>query len=231
MSFDLESLDDAWVAREADGKRMLMMLSGGNDPPPIGSAMFGLMRPASDNGLPLTLGGTFNMVGDYSTTEKDFYIEALENERLAVRRVLVHMYVSTQDITPGTYGNVPALTDGIQLYQKIFIEGSPVILAVLDGLPIKKQEDWGRISYDARPVGPYGPTSKTPFWQVRLTFTKFVDPRWGIILEEGEQLGVRLSDDFTNGGTDPLLEHYAYFEGSHLGIPNPVWQTPSLPLP
>jgi hypothetical protein len=189
---------------------------------PPSTAPFGLLRPASDTGLQT---GNFNMIGDYSTVNKEFYVEALAGERLAIRRAIVHIYVDGNDISPGTYGNIPELTNGIILFQEI----SGIIFNVLDGLPLKKQEDWGRISYDSIPVGPYGPTSKTPFWQVRLTFTKFVDPTWGIILEEGDRLGLRISDDLSVG--DSMLEHYIYFEGQHLGIPSAEWQNPIDPLP
>lgn len=204
-------------------QRASVSVDPNNSSPTVGNARLGLLRPASDTGLP---GGNLNMNGNYSVANKDFYIEALSGERLAVKRVIVHIHVDTADIKPNTYGNVPELTNGIILFQKY----KGIILNVLDGLPLRKQEDWGRICFDAVPVGPYGPMSRTPFWQVRLSFDKFVDSKYGIILEEGEQLGLRLQDDLTYGGTDPILEHYAYFEGVHLGTPNPAWQNVIAPL-
>lgn len=181
--------------------------------PDIGQGRFGLFRPASSDGKQ---SGQLNIVGDYSVNNADFYVEALEGERLGVRRAIVHIYVSTQDIEPGTYGNVDELDNGIQLFQRT----GGVILNALDGLPIKKQEDWGRICYDALPVGPYGAQGKTPFFQVRLSFDKFVDPNYGIILEEGDRLGVRMRDNLP---TAKILEHYVYFEGVHLATPSPEW--------
>ena len=221
---DLGSLSDAW-GMLANGKKAMIMANGGSIAPTY--APFGMLRTATDDGLKT---GNSNMVGDYSSVNKEFFIEAQEGERLAVRRAIVHMYATSLDISPGTYCNVTALTNGIILFWDKIISESHVILDVLNGDRIKKQEDWGKECYDARPVGPYGPTSKTPFWQVRFTFSRFVDPVYGIILEEGERLGVRLQDDFTEGGTDPIAEHYITFEGSHLGTPNSNWQTVLSPL-
>lgn len=204
-------------------QRASVVVDPKNSSPTIGNAMLGLLRPASDNGLQT---GNFNMIGDYSTVNKEFYVEALEGERLGVRRVIVHIYVDANTITAGTYGNVPELTNGIILFQKY----KGILLNVLDGLPIVKQEDWGRLSYDSRPVGPYGAAgNQFKFWQVRFSFDKFVDPKYGIILEEGEQLGVRLRDDLSAGGA--MIEHYIYFEGVHLGVPSASWQNPLTPLP
>ena len=176
-----------------------------------------VLRPASSNGLPT---GTKNMIEAATpASPKDYFIEALSGERLAIARAIVHIYISGTTLSAGTYGNKTALTNGILLtYRK-----SGVLLNVTDGLPIKKQEDWGRIAYDARPVGPYGAAgNQFPFWQVRLTFTRFGNP-YGIVLEEGDRLGVRLQDDLSTG---EISEHYIHFEGVHIGIPNPTWQSP-----
>lgn len=221
MAVEFEDNDDSYAV--VDGKRALTTYQLGSNPPV--NAPLALLRPASDNGLP---SGNFNMVGDYSTTNKEFYVEALPGERLSVRRAIIHLFVSATTITAETYGNVPLLTNGILLFQ----EYKGIILNALDGLPIKKQEDWGRLCYDSRPVGPYGAAgNQFKFWQARFSFDRFVDPTYGIILEEGERLGVRLRDDFTAAGANPLLEHYIYFQGKHLGTPNPIWQNPISPLP
>jgi hypothetical protein len=217
--------NDCEIERSGKNQRAMLVVDPQNSAPSIGQSTLALLRPASDTGLP---GGNMNMIGDYSVTNKDFYVEALSGERLAVHRAIVHIHVSSNVLVPSTYGNV---TD-TYVINGIFLiyERSGVILNALDGLPLKKQEDWGRLCFDSGPVGPYGAAANQfPFWQVRLSFDKFAGPR-GIILEEGDRLGVRLRDDFTAGGTNPMIEHYIYFEGEHIGIPNTAWQNVILPL-
>ena len=180
--------------------------------PNIDNGKVPVFRAATDTGLP---SGNDNMVGDFSETEGEFYIEAMEGERLAIRRAILHLYVTSNDIDPGTYGNLD-LTNGITL----FWERSGVTYDVLAGDTILKQEDWGRLCYDAIPVGPYGSQSKTPMFQIRLSFDRFVDSNFGIILEEGDRLGVSLNDDFAE---DTLTEHYLMYQGHHLATPSGDW--------
>ncbi|MDC7224201.1 MAG: hypothetical protein PQJ60_10705 [Spirochaetales bacterium] len=180
--------------------------------PNLNGGKIPVFRAATDNGLPT---GSDNMVGDFSGEEGEFYVEALAGERLSIRRAILHIYVSANDIEPGTYGNL-TLTTGISL----FWERSGITYDVLAGDTILKQEDWGRLCYDAIPVGPYGSNSKTPMFQVRLSFDKFVDSEFGIILEEGDRLGVKLNDNFPESTID---EHHLMYQGSHLGNPSGDW--------
>lgn len=164
--------------------------------PPVGapSASDILIKPNASIGSPV-----------------DYYVEALAGERLLVAMAIVNISAAT-DIGAGEYGNLTALTNGIQLFVKI----NGVLLDVSDGLPLKINEDWGRWNFDSRPVT-IGPTNKTPVWQARWDLIKYGSP-YGLILEEGGQLGVRIRDNLSG-----LTEQTIIAEGVHLGVPSPSW--------
>lgn len=174
-----------------------------------------LTRPFSATGLP--------PIGSASDTDilvkpnasliapVDYYIEALPGECLAVARVMIHTLAAT-DIDSLEYGDQPELTNGIQ----VFYRRSGVVLDVTNGLPIKINEHWGQWCFDSVPVR-VGATSKTPVWQSRWTLTKYGNP-YGLVLSEGDRLGVRIRDDLS-----PLLRQTLIAEGLHLGVENEKW--------
>lgn len=170
-----------------------------------------LNRPMSSTGLPGVAATNIN--GDGSTTPIQYYIEALEGEKLMVARVIVHIYAAG-NIASGEYGDLSALANGIRVFYRREIDGSFVDLDITDGLPIQKNEDWGRWCYDAK-VNAIG--VNTPYFQARWTLTRFGTP-YGIVLNEGERLGVQINDDLTG-----LNEQTIICQGIHLGIPNPAW--------
>ena len=167
------------------------------------SDRFLLNRFASDTGLPT---GEKSAVGDYSVTPKDFYIEALEGERLSVARVIIHV-VDSGSFDSGSYGNGITLTNGIQF----IYERNGVQFNVSNGFPIKTNVDWGRYCYDVN-ISTYGAGNEA--LNARWTFSKYGNP---LILNKGDKLILRLSDDFSG-----LVEHTFLFEGVHLQEPNPA---------
>ena len=169
-----------------------------------------LNRPLSDNGLPIGLSGNINIIGDGSSTPIDYYVEALEGERLAVARAIIHI-VASGAVDSDKYGNLSALTNGIQL----FYRRSGVLLDVSNGLPIKTNVGWGRWCFDAAPV--IFSVGVAGVFQARWSFAKYGNPL-GIVLEEGDRLGIRVNDNLSG-----LAEQTIVLEGVHLGIQNPQW--------
>ena len=168
-------------------------------------------RPLSSNGLPtgdIQLKGVGTLLAPI-----DYYVEAMEGERLSIARIIIHL-VATEDVIAGGYGDLTALTNGIQLWRKqdgVYYDKS-------EGLPLKGHTDWGRWCYDAIPVS-YGRSGRTPYFQARWSFTKYGLSK-GVILEEGDQLGVRVRDDLSG-----LSQHTIIAEGTHFGTQNPDWIT------
>ena len=169
-----------------------------------------LNRPMSDDGLST---GSLNINANASLiSPSDYYVEALADETLLVARAIINIVAAT-DIDAKEYGDISGgLTNGIQVFYRL----NGVDLNITNGLPIKINEDWGRWCYDSRPIN-IGPTNKTPVWQARWTLTKYGTP-WGIVLNEGDRLGVRLRDNLST-----ITEQTIVLEGVHLGIPNPNW--------
>ena len=173
-----------------------------------------LNRPLSATGLPPVGAASSSdilITGDGSSTPIDYYIEALDGECLACARAIVQVIAAT-DISTGEYGDQTALTNGIQ----VFYKRSGVTLDVTNGLPVKTNEHWGRWCYDSRPAV-IGPTQNSPSWSSRWSFTKYGHP-YGVVLEEGDQLGLRIRDNLTG-----LSEHTVIIQGIHLGTPNSSW--------
>lgn len=170
-------------------------------------------RPLSSNGLP---SGNINIGVDGSVTPQEFYIEALEGERLAVARVMISIRSAT-NININEYGDQSQLTNGIRPYFQAaagLLAGQKIDL--LYPLAIRRNEDWGRWCFDSVPI-PIGPTQNTQTWQARWTLTKYGNP-FGIVLEEGDRIGVIVSDDISS-----LTEHTIVGEGIQLGITNSIW--------
>lgn len=167
-----------------------------------------LNRPFSSTGLPGAV--AVNINGNGSVTPIDYYCEALEGERLMIARIIVNIKASG-NIATGEYGDIAGgLANGIDLFYRT----NGVILNVTDGLPVKINEDWGKWCYDAR-INAIGAT--TNIFQARWTLTRFGTP-YGIILEEGDRLGVRVNDNLST-----LSEQTIVAQGLHLGTPNPAW--------
>ena len=164
-------------------------------------------RPMSSNGLPT---GDTNIKGVASLgAPLDYYIEALEGERLLVSRFMIHI-VDGGVIDSGTYGNGIILTNGIQLFHR----RSGIDFDITGGMPIKINPDWARLCYDTRRSS-YGSGNET--LNARWTLTKY-GTKYGIILEEGDRLGIRLRDNLSG-----LVEQTIIANGIHLGTPNPEW--------
>ena len=167
---------------------------------------FLLNRPFSSTGL---RDGDTNMNGDGSTTPIDYYIEALEGERLLIARLVIHV-VDGGTFDSGSYGNGITLTNGMQA----FYERNGVKYNITDGYPIKTNVDWGRWCFDLS-LSTFGSGNQS--LNARWTLTNYGTPN-GIILEEGDKLGIRVNDDMTD-----LIEQTIIAEGLHLCVPNSEW--------
>lgn len=172
-------------------------------------------RPVSTTGLP---SGSTDLAVNGSVTPQNFYIEALAGERLSVSRFIMNINTLT-DISQQEYGDLVALTNGMQVYfENANGPLSGLKVDLLTPLTIKTNEDWGRWCYDSQPI-PVGATGKTQTWQARWTLSKY-NPKnpYGIVLEEGDKLGIIVNDDISG-----LSSHTVIAEGTHLRDVNPAW--------
>ena len=170
-------------------------------------------RPMSTNGRPT---GTYQLNVDGSTTPVEFYLEAIGSERLLVSRFIISIR-SASNIGINQYGDLSALTNGIQVYYSPStgpLAGQKINL--IYPLTIQRNEDWGRWCYDSTPV-PIGPTQNTQTWQGRWTLTKYGNP-YGIIVEPGDKFGVIVNDNLSG-----LSDHTIMAEGTHLGPESTDW--------
>lgn len=166
-----------------------------------------LNRPMSSNGLS---DGDTNINPNASIgSPSDYFVEALSGERLLVARAMVHV-VDSGSFDSGSYGNNISMTNGMQ----VFYRRSGVDLDVSNGLPIKTNVDWGRWCYDIT-ISNFGAGNEA--LNARWTLTKYGHP-YGIILEEGDRLGIRVRDNLSG-----LVEQTIILEGVHLGVPNINW--------
>lgn len=168
-----------------------------------------LNRPMTTDGLP-TGSNNLNGVGSIETPI-DYFIEAQPGERLAIARVLIHI-VDSGTFDSGSYGNGIVLTNGIQVFYK---RGS-ITVDVTDGLPIKTNVDWGRWCFDMR-KSDFGQGNECLIAKWSLSA---YGGRFGIILDPGDRVGVRIRDDLSD-----LVEQTIIAEGVHHGIPSPAWIT------
>ncbi len=169
-------------------------------------------RPVTENGLP---NGNYDLAVDGSETPVDFYIEALEGERLSVARFLISIRSAT-NIGVNEYGDLAELSNGLYIY--FYDATTGLTLDLIYPLSIKRNEDWGRWCYDSQPIA-IGPTQNTQTWQARWTLAKY-NPKnpYGIVMEEGDRIGVRIRDDLSG-----LAGHTVIAEGTHLASPSPAW--------
>lgn len=187
----------------------------------VGGAIFRLplFRFMSATGLPPVVPGVptpndVQILQDGSTTPVDYYVEALPGERYQINRFIIHIEASG-NVGSGEYGNISELANGISIYWQP--AGQPDQIDVTTGSRIKKNEDWGRGAYDARPVT--FSTGQSPIFQSRVSIRNFNEQ--GLILNEGDRFGVKIRDNL--GG---LADHTILAQGEHFGIPSPLWRRP-----
>lgn len=151
--------------------------------------------------------GSIDQAVDGSVANKDFWIEALEGERLLISRGIIN-YKDTGAFDANKYGNGIALTNGIQVW--IQKAGSTKI-DFLSGLTIKTNTDWGQFNYDVT-ISSYGIGDEA--LTSRWTLAKYNGGK-GILLEEGDKFGVRIRDDLTGLNVQTIVVEGVLFGTMH----------------
>lgn len=162
--------------------------------------------------------GSLDMAVDGSVTPQDFFLEAGPEEKLIISRMIIHMKDSGS-FDSGGFGNGPALTNGIVFWSRIIADGAPFDQDFTNGVPIQTNPDWGRYAYDVR-IDSYGSGDQT--LTCRFSLNR-INPA-GVILNEGERLGVRIADDLTG-----LNLMSIQIQGVIQGNPDMRWITPLTP--
>jgi len=139
----------------------------------------------------------------------DYFVEALPGERLSIARIMIHV-VDSGSFDSGSYGNGITVPNGIQ----VFYRRNNIDIDVTGELPIKTNVDWSRWCYDLA-LSEFGGGNET--LDARWSLNKYGTP-YGIVLEEGDRLGVRIRDNLSG-----LVEQTIIAEGVHFGIPSQDW--------
>ena len=150
-------------------------------------------------------GGTSNLNGNYASPTI-FGLKPAVGEVYRVYRMLVSIvYGPTPATTPATYGNIPALTNGVS----ITVNSDSGAWMGITSFPIKQNSHWGAHCYDQR-YDDWGGAGDDSF-NVRWSFTKEGGP---IILDgdRGHEIRITLNDDFTG-----LDEHRFTFKYDTVG--------------
>lgn len=138
--------------------------------------------------------GTKEALGDYSSAAEEFYIECPAGETYEIARLIIYIEDGAgMDI--GKYGNITALTNGIEFEANLGGEA----LSLDDGIPVKTNGDYKSLCYDQQIDGT---GSGNDVCAVRWTFTKKGIP---ITLAAGDKLIVKLNDSFIG------LVHHTFF--------------------
>jgi hypothetical protein len=88
--------------------------------------------------------GEADMIGDYSSAEKIFYLEVPSGYTINVNRLLV-LVQDTGAFDAAKYGNNVTLTAGIILE---ITNGSDVVQNILTPRPVRTNAEWGAYCYD-----------------------------------------------------------------------------------
>lgn len=150
--------------------------------------------------------GTKNAVGNYSGGAQSFKLAPPASTIYRVHRLLVTIE-DTSGMTPTEYGNLGAvLTNGITVRVH---NGTSTVVDLTDGLPVKSNEQWGALCFDAV-LRSWG--AGNDVLAVRWTFSAAGVPL-RLDGDASEVLELVLNDDFTG-----LVSHYfvaqGYTEGS-----------------
>lgn len=144
--------------------------------------------------------GTKNAIGDYSSAEEIFYLQPPTGIVYRVARILVGIEDAALDWD--FYGGMTALTNGVVLR---ISDDSGVITDLTDGVPVKKNANWGENCFDAELKE--APGAGNDFFQARWSYWKS-----GQVLRlEGtanERIEAVLNDSFTG-----LVNHTFKVEG------------------
>lgn len=145
--------------------------------------------------------GTKNANGDYSTPDR-FLISPSGDVGYFLNRMIVDIE-DTAGIQQNEYGNLGvALTNGINI--RIRDASDAVQLDLLDGVPIKTNDGWGRQCYDVV-LQSWDTTPVNESVHVRWTFAAAGQP---LYIPAGWSFNVELADNLTG-----LIAHYFQVQG------------------
>lgn len=155
--------------------------------------------------------GTFNAIGDYSSTSDDFYVQPPAAEDYMISSL--DITIVDDRINPEGYGAMDALTNGVSIVT--VLQGVTYIAGA--GTNITSNRGWMSISDDVQYVD-WGLPIEEKMMRCRIDFGKFyADPQrpqpdgvGGLMLlgHTEDKLIIRLNDDFTD-----LSGHYFIVRG------------------
>lgn len=146
------------------------------------------------------LASNTNQVTGVGTTETpiDYYYEATKPSRIAR---MIGCIRDNGTLTPSKYGKNLTLANGID----IFIDrGDNEIFTLIDNEPIKRNNQWGGLAYDATPFA----SSGEDYQLIRWSFDRFM--KNGLPLSPGDRIVMRIKDDLSS-----LAEHTFCLEGEY----------------
>lgn len=149
-------------------------------------------------------GGTTNWNGDYSSTAMSALVKPPTGTEFVVHR-LIATFEDTTGMQAQEYGNLgAALTNGIaiKVYTTAGNAGKIETMDLTDGLPIKTNAHWSRISYDVD-IKTWGAGNE--LLVCRYTFARHGK---GIHLNADDEIAIEFNDDLRG-----LLSHHFLFQG------------------
>jgi hypothetical protein len=147
--------------------------------------------------------GTFDFIGDYSTTGVDAYVSATPSSRtIEIHRFMVFIQDSP-NMRAEYYGNLAGpLTNGLTL--SVETSGGPV--STYPGT-IKSNADWASLAYDCD-IKAWGAGD-----EMLVTRFSFFKLGAALHIENGDKLNFHLNDDFTG-----LVHHRFLAQGRFLRL-------------
>lgn len=147
--------------------------------------------------------GTKDAAVNGSVTPVEFKITHA-TRTFCVTRLIVHIE-DDGNFTATSYGSIATLANGVEIEHQS--DGGTTDL--LGGLPITAHTEYQRIAFDVSERPASGGGDKTVV--ARWTFGKFVNIPYGLVVEPGDALCVRINDDLT-----ALTEHYFWAQGAYV---------------
>lgn len=158
------------------------------------------MRYADTNG---DGSGSKQVTGNYSLAEEEFFIAPPAGQIFQIHRLMV-LIQDAGAFRADQYGGLgTALGTGIAVQKR---SGAATVLAdYTDGIPIKTNGAWSRLSYD---VAFFTFGAGDNYLACRWTFAKAGQP---VQLSPGQRLSIVLNDSFVG-----LVEHTFNFQGHRI---------------
>lgn len=152
--------------------------------------------------------GNKNAIGNYTGSAEIFYFQPDAGKIARITRMIVLVRGPKNSFYTDSYGSVGELTNGVTVRVQ---DDSGTLVQLTNGIPIKTNGNWGHFCFDAE-VYPSSVGNNDTYLRVRWTFEKAGYPL-RLVGDNNERLEVVLNDDFTDGGVNPLVEHYFHAQG------------------